>query len=215
MTVKCSKSMQILRLSVIKAIVTKDYYVLLTINSCDISRRRVGYPEAWISARGAHRKRKRRGFRPAVLRLRGRVDQPNRRSTLLAACAASDSAVVDSCWRVCNARRLAPSSLVSASTRLSAPTCNVLIVDLVKSWRVCTTVRLEPKFDACERRVPSAVLRFLSAALMSKLVCKLLVEAATPRPVELNVTPETDSDAVPVSLKTTLRLSPLSRFTPL
>src|SRR2546427_318484 len=64
MTVKCSKSMQILRLSVIKAIVTKDYYVLLTINSCDISRRRVGYPEAWISARGAHRKRKTAGLSP-------------------------------------------------------------------------------------------------------------------------------------------------------
>ena len=52
---------------------------------------------------------------------------------------------------------LAPSSLVSASTRLSAPVCSVLIRFLVKSWRVCTVVRLAPKAEACVRSVFSAV----------------------------------------------------------
>ena len=52
--------------------------------------------------------------------------------------------MVDSCWRVCRASMLAPSSLVSARTRLSAPVCSVLIIDFVKSLRACTTESCEP-----------------------------------------------------------------------
>src|SRR5688572_12272213 len=57
----------------------------------------------------------------------------NSRSTAWLACEASDRAVVDSCWRVCKANRFAPSSFESASVRLSAPVCSVLIIALVKS----------------------------------------------------------------------------------
>ena len=61
---------------------------------------------------------------------------------------------------------LAPSSLVSASTRLSAPVCSVLIMSLVKSWRFCTIDRFEPKFDACERSVSSESVRPLRSVSM-------------------------------------------------
>src|SRR5262249_27575499 len=102
-------------------------------------------------------KLKRRGFLPAV-GLPGRAGHQGKRlRTFLSAWEAIDKAVEDSCCRVCNDSRLAPSSLVSASTRASAPVLSVLIVDLVKSWRICTIDRLAPKVDACERNVASAV----------------------------------------------------------
>src|SRR5438445_13331909 len=94
------------------------------------------------------------------------ADQPNSLSTLFDACAASDRAVVESCWRVCRASMLAPSSLVSAKVRLSAPVCSVLIVALVKSWRICTTERLEPKFEACRLRVLSEAVRLPGTPLI-------------------------------------------------
>src|ERR1700731_1735815 len=113
------------------------------------------------------------------------ADQPNSLSTLFDACAASDRAVVESCWRVCRASMLAPSSLVSAKVRLSEPVCSVLIVALVKSWRICTTDRLEPNEAACERRLLRAEGRLPSAVLMSLLVWNVWVAAETPRPGEL------------------------------
>src|ERR1700681_262844 len=70
---------------------------------------------------------------------------------------ASDSEVIESCWRVCRASRFAPSWLVSASTRLSEPVCSVLIRLLVKSLRASTVVSFEPKPDAWVRSVVSAV----------------------------------------------------------
>ena len=48
--------------------------------------------------------------------------------TFWSACDASDRAVVDSCWRGCNASRLAPSWFESARVRSEEPVCSVLIV---------------------------------------------------------------------------------------
>src|SRR5438105_4837985 len=135
---------------------------------------------------------------PAVVPDTGKIDNqpPNSFKTLFEACAASASDVVDSDCRVCKARRLAPSSLVSASTRLSAPVLNVLITALVKSCRAWTTERLDPNVDACERKVLSAVVSLPILSLMSLSVWKLFVDADTPRPVELKVTPEIDKEEV-------------------
>src|SRR6201999_2300091 len=94
-------------------------------------------------------------------------DYWNNRSTAWLACEASDNAVVDSCCRVCKASKFAPSSLESASVRESEPVCNVLIIDLVKSWRICTVDRLEPKACDCERSLVSAAFRSVEAAVMS------------------------------------------------
>src|SRR3954468_4872403 len=87
----------------------------------------------------------------------GRVSRPhapyywNNLRTAWLACEASDSAVVESCCRVCKASRLAPSSLESASVNPSAPLCSVLIIALVKSWRICTVERFEPNAWAWDR----------------------------------------------------------------
>src|SRR5690242_20416094 len=106
----------------------------------------------------------------------------NNRSTAWLACEASDRAVVDSCCRVCKARRLAPSSLESASVRLSAPDCSVLIIALVKSWRICTVDRFEPKAWACERSVVSALVRSVEAAAISVVPPQLLAALLMLRP---------------------------------
>ena len=97
--------------------------------------------------------------------------------------------MVDSCWRVCKASRLAPSSLESASVRLSAPVCSVLIIALVKSWRICTVDRLEPNDCACERSVVSAAVRSVEAAVMSAAAAQLLAAALIARPAEVKSTP--------------------------
>src|SRR6476660_5244493 len=59
-------------------------------------------------------------------------------------------------WRVDSAWLFAASSLVSASVRLDEPVCSTLIRFLLKSWRICTIDRFEPKADAWERSVPLA-----------------------------------------------------------
>ena len=89
--------------------------------------------------------------------------------------------MVDSCWRVCKASKFAPSSLESASVRLSAPVCSVLIVALVKSWRICTVDRFEPNDWACERSVVSALVRSVEAAVMSAAPPQLLTALLTAR----------------------------------
>ena len=63
--------------------------------------------------------------------------------------------------------------------------------------------------------MPRAAVRSSRATLTSLSVWKLFAAAATPRPAASNVTPEIDCVDVPVSLNTTVRLSPLSRLTPL
>src|SRR5436190_4361875 len=82
---------------------------------------------------------------------------PNSFSTFRSLCTASERAVVESCCRVCNARRFAPSSFESASVRLSAPVVSVLIIALVKSWRACTVERVEPNALDCVRSVDKVV----------------------------------------------------------
>src|SRR4051794_33903805 len=94
----------------------------------------------------------------------------SRRSTFWSDCEASDRALVDRLWRVWRARRFAASSLLSAKVRFDAPVCSVLIRALVKSWRVCTIDRFEPKLDASDRSVSVAVLRLLRIVVMPALV---------------------------------------------
>ena len=105
------------------------------------------------------------------------MSDQNRRSTAWSDCEAIDRAVELSCCRVCSARRLAASSLVSASVRLAAPVSSVLIIFLVKSVRFCTIDRLEPKADDCERSVPRASDRVDSLAS----IVASLSKAAAPR----------------------------------
>src|SRR5712692_871154 len=140
-----------------------------------------------MRARPAAQK-KRRGRGPAVRTSAPNEDQRKRLRTLRSLCEAIDRAVEDNCCRVCNESRLAPSSLVSASTRLSAPVLSVLIVALVKSWRICTIDRLAPKVDACARNVLSDELTLAMASLMSLSVWNVLVDAASPIPVAEKVT---------------------------
>jgi len=57
-----------------------------------------------------------------------------------------------------------------------------LIIALVKSWRFCTIDRLEPKFDACERSVPSASVRPLrSVSILSSESTSDPTSEETPR----------------------------------
>src|SRR5260221_10480263 len=113
-------------------------------------------------------------FWPARTAGRRRPHYWTSRTTAWLACEASDKAVVESCCRVCNARRLAPSSLGSASVRLSAPVVSVLTIALVKSWRICTVDRFEPKAWDCERSVVSALVRSAEAAWISTVAPQLL-----------------------------------------
>src|ERR1041385_2514941 len=82
-------------------------------------------------------------------------------STLCCDWLASASAETAIDWRVDSAWCLAASWLVSASVRLDEPVCSTLIRFLLKSWRICTTDRLEPSVEASDRKVldvlPSAV----------------------------------------------------------
>src|SRR5713226_5224620 len=97
-------------------------------------------------------KRKRRGAKaPPFATMRSSKDQPSSLRTAWFDWLASDRAVVESDCRVCRANRLAPSWLVSASTRLSEPVCSTFTRFLVKSLRVCTVDRVEPNADAWDR----------------------------------------------------------------
>src|ERR1019366_10544683 len=102
----------------------------------------------------------------------------NSRSTFWSACAASDSAVDDSCWRVCKASRFAPSWLESASGRPAEPGCSVLTIALVKSWRICTVDRLELSVWDSACNAVSAALRAVDAAVISDAPAQLLAALA-------------------------------------
>ena len=58
---------------------------------------------------------------------------------------ASDSAEIASDWRVESAREIAASAFMSAFIRLPEPVSSRSTIFLVKSWRVCTTDRFEPR----------------------------------------------------------------------
>ena len=114
--------------------------------------------------------------------------------------------MVDSCCRVCNARRFAPSSLESASVSASAPVCSVLIIALVKSWRICTVDRFEPNDWACARSVVSAAVKSVEAAVMSAVPPQLFAEALMLRsPAALKSTGAMVTLDVPLSFSVTVR----------
>jgi hypothetical protein len=81
----------------------------------------------------AQSQKKTAGPRPRRLTLYRCLLDQNNCNTFWSACAASDRATVESCWRVFRASMFAPSSFVSARTRLSAPICRTLIMFFVKS----------------------------------------------------------------------------------
>ena len=113
---------------------------------------------------------------------------------------------------------------MSASVRLSAPVCSVLIIVLVKSWRFCTIDRFEPKADACERSVLERVVERRrawrrSSASLSKSASPTEVDAEAGG-VDRGRSPSTSLAwmsmvEVPVSLKVSFSLSPRSRLMPL
>src|SRR5438270_10252975 len=144
-------------------------------------------------------------------------DHCSRRSTLCCDWLASASAETAIDWRVDSAWLLAASSLVSASVRLDEPVCSTLIRFLLKSWRICTTDRFEPRDDAWVRRVVLAELSFVRGPFADALSRKSVPETseARPRPPALKVTPLMFRVDLPVSLKVSLRSSPFSRLMPL
>src|ERR1700687_3278449 len=142
---------------------------------------------------------------PAVPMMRRSKDQPSSLRTAWFDWLASDRAVVESDCRVCRANRLAPSWLVSASTRLSEPVCKSATRFLVKSLRVCTVDRVEPNAEAWVRSVVNAVFRPVSVVSTLWLSWKPVPEIAdSPRPVESDFTPLMVSELEPVSLNLTV-----------
>src|SRR5436305_6518816 len=105
-------------------------------------------------------------------------DQRNSCSTLACAWLASASAETAIDWRVDSAWLFAASSLVSASVRLDEPVCSTLIRFLLKSWRICTTDRFEPRDDAWVRSVVLAELSFVRAPLVDALSRKSVPETS-------------------------------------
>src|SRR4249919_3787388 len=162
--------------------------------------------------------KKRRGRSPAAVMDRV-VRRNQRRScrTLWFDWLASASAETAMDWRVDSAWLLAASSLVSAKVRLDDPVCSTLIRFLLKSWRICTTERFEPRAEAWVRSKPLAAPSLVSAALADELSRKSVPEVseARPRPAALKVTPLTFKVDLPVSLKVSLRSSPFSKLMPL
>ena len=53
-----------------------------------------------------------------------------------------------------------------------------MMVALVKSWRICTVDRLEPRVCDSERSVVNAAVRAVLAAVMSAELAQLLAELA-------------------------------------
>src|SRR3954465_1091810 len=132
--------------------------------------------------------KKRRGRSPAAVMDR-MVRRNQRRSgrTLWFDWLASASAETAIDWRVDSAWLLAASSLGSASVKLAEPGCSTLIRFLLKSWRICTTDRLEPSVEASVRSVVLAEEILVSVAFAELLSRKSVPEVskARPRPAAL------------------------------
>src|SRR4051812_14737695 len=139
------------------------------------------------AASGARKTNKTGGFpRRFVVRLNA-LHYCSSFSTLCCDWLASASAETAIDWRVDSAWLLAASSLVSASVRLAEPVCSTLIRFLLKSWRICTTDRVEPSVEASDRKVSDAVpslVRIVLAELLSRKSVPDISEAR-PRPVAL------------------------------
>ncbi len=76
---------------------------------------------------------------------------------------------------------------------------------MVKSWRICTVDRFEPKDWACERSVVSALVRSVEAAVMSAVPPQLLAALLTARPFDEKSTAATVTLDVPFSFSVTVR----------
>ena len=126
----------------------------------------------------------------------------------------SDRAVCESWVRVCSASRFAASSLVSATEQVGAFGQGVDHV-LGEVLRFCTTERLAPKVEACERSVSVAALSSSIAARCSLFARKLPAAPLTPRPRAVEVRAVDGELARAVLVERDLQESPLSRFTPL
>ena len=88
----------------------------------------------------------------------------------------------------------------------SAPVCSVLIIALVKSWRICTVDRFEPNAWAWARSVVSAAVRSVEAAVMSAAPPQLFGGVVDARsPAALKSTAATVTLEVPVSFSVTVR----------
>src|SRR3954447_6460378 len=128
------------------------------------------------------RKQKRRGFpRRFYFRLLA-SGHCSSFSTLCCDWLASASAETAIDWRVDSAWLLAASSLVSASVRLAEPVCSTLIRFLLKSWRICTTDRLEPSVEASERKVSDAPPSFVRIDFAELLSRKSVPDTSEARP---------------------------------
>src|SRR5580700_11198353 len=145
-------------------------------------------------------KQKRRGFPRRSVFFGLIFDQRSSWSTLCCDWLASASAETAIDWRVDSAWLLAASSFGSASVRFDAPVCSTLIRFLLKSWRICTTDRFEPRFEASERSRLEAPCNAVSTLLVEALSMKSVpdVRLARPRPAALNVVPVMFSVEVPV-----------------
>ena len=142
----------------------------------------------------------------------------NSRSTFWSACAASDSAVVDSCWRVCKASRLAPSSFVGERQVVGAGLQRVdhrlgeILADLRRSRgssrRPCS---------ACARwRARRSGRRPRPGCWRRRRWRRPDTEAAIARsPAVVSSTPAIASVELPSLLKVTVSVSPASRLLPL
>src|SRR5207253_5811573 len=130
--------------------------------------------------------RRRRGL-PRRLDLSCSLAQRRSCSTLACDWLASASAETAIDWRVDSGWLLAASSLVSAKVRLDEPVCSTLIRFLLKSWRICTTDRLEPSVEASVRSVVLAAPSFVSTPFVELLSRKSVPDTseARPRPAAL------------------------------
>src|ERR1700682_5655846 len=157
------------------------------------------------------------GVFPAVSRISCLRNQRRSCSTLCCDWLASASADTAIDWRVGSAWLFGASSLVSARVPVGAPGCTHLISFLLKSWRICTIDRFEPRAEACDRNVSDALPILAIVALAEALSRKSVPEVseARPRPAGLKVTPLMFRVDLPVSLKVSLRSSPFSRLIPL
>src|SRR5579863_8358099 len=162
-------------------------------------------------------KQKRRSFLRRFVFCRLLFDQRSSWSTLCCDWLASASAETAIDWRVDSAWLLAASWFGSASVRFDAPVCNTLIRFLLKSWRICTTDRFEPRFEASERsrlEAPCSAFNTLLVALLS-MTSVPTTRLERPRPAALKFEPLMLSVEVPVSLNTSFSVSPFNRLMPL
>src|SRR4051794_25834321 len=127
-------------------------------------------------------KTKRRGFPPRFVFRMLASGHCSRRSTLCCDWLASARGETAIDWGVDSAWLLAASSLVSASVRLDEPVCSTLIRLLLKSWRICTTDRLEPSAEASERNVSDAVPSLVSSDFAELLSRKSVPDSSEARP---------------------------------